>query len=485
MDFSLVVSLLTLAYFLAIACIFHVLKNFRTAQAAIAWIVGLVAFPYITVVLYFFFGRNRFTGYVAARRIGNKELSHIAEELSVYAAQCICHAPDNNKELDVITKLTTMPFTQQNKSELLINGEQVFESMFNAIEQAKDYILVEFYIVRDDVIGNKLSQLLLKKRSEGIRVYFLYDDVGSANLSNSYVDKLALNGVQIRSFNTVSKRRKRFQINFRNHRKILIIDGHTGFIGGLNIGDEYLGHHPKLSPWRDTHVKLQGPSVLVLQVSFMEDWYWSANTVPQLNWKPQLNEVDNPSECSSDSDDNGAVLIIPTSAADEFDTCELFFLNCINNAKHRIWIASPYFVPDLQIMSALQLAALRGVDVRIMIPENPDHKLVYYAAYSYLELACQSGIKIYRYKTGFMHQKVMLVDQRYACVGTANLDNRSMHLNFEITALVCNEQFVTEVDTMLNNDLKNCRQVMPSDYSARSLIFKLACRGSRLLAPLL
>ncbi len=481
MDFSLIVTLLSLTYFLAIACIFHVLKNFRTAQAAIAWIVGLVAFPYITVVLYFFFGKNRFKGYVAARRVGNKELSHIVATLSSHAEQYVCPSPEYTKELDAITQLTAMPFTHKNQSKLLINGEQTFESMFNAIEQAKDYILLEFYIVRDDVIGNKLSQLLLKKRAEGIRIYFLYDDIGSANLSSSYVDKLEFMGVQIRSFNTVSKRRKRFQINFRNHRKILIIDGHTGFIGGLNIGDEYLGHHPKLSPWRDTHIKLMGPSVLVLQVSFIEDWYWSANTVPKLNWNPQLNAGTSP----SDDTPNGEVLIVPTSAADQFDTCELFFLNCINHAQQRIWIASPYFVPDLQIISALQLAVLRGVDVRIMIPENPDHKLIYYAAYSYLELACQSGIKIYRYKTGFMHQKVMLVDQRYACIGTANIDNRSMHLNFEITALVCNKQFVSEVDAMLSNDLINCRQAKANDYSDRSLAFKLACRGSRLLAPLL
>ena len=485
MDFSLIISLLSLFYFLAIACIFHVLKNFRTAQAAIAWIVGLVAFPYISVVLYFFFGRNRFKGYVAARRVGNKDLSHIVATLSSHAEQFICPSPEDAKELDAITQLTAISFTQQNQSKLLINGKQTFESMFNAIEQAKDYILLEFYIVRDDVIGNKLSQLLLKKLSEGIRVYFVYDDVGSANLSRSYIDKLEQAGARIRSFNTVSKRRKRFQINFRNHRKILIIDGHTGFIGGLNIGDEYLGHHPKLSPWRDTHIKLIGPSVLVLQVSFIEDWYWSSTTVPQLNWKPHFNTTSAPSNCTPNTEFNSAVLIVPTSAADQFDTCELFFLNCINHAKHRIWIASPYFVPDLQIMSALQLAVLRGVDVRIIIPENPDHKLVYYAAYSYLELACQSGIKIYRYKTGFMHQKVMLVDQRYACIGTANIDNRSMHLNFEITALVCDKQFVSDVETMLSNDLRSCRQAQASDYSERSLAFKLACRGSRLLAPLL
>lgn len=479
MDFSLIASLLTVVYLLALLCIFHVLQNFRTAQAAIAWIIGLISFPYITVFLYFFFGRSRFEGYVEARRIGDKELSHIADSLSTYAETCICPSPNSSREHDVITQLTTMPFTQHNHAQLLIDGVDTYSSMLSAIREAKEYILIEFYIVRDDSIGRRLSDLLLEKLSENVRVYFLYDDVGSANLSNRYIDPLISAGAHIRSFNTVSKRRKRFQINFRNHRKIIIIDGHTGFLGGLNVGDEYLGLDPKLSPWRDTHLKLQGPSVLALQITFIEDWYWSANTVPQLNWIPKIDHPEHPLS------EDASVLIVPTSAADEFDTCELFFLNCINHATDRLWIASPYFVPDIQIMSALQLASLRGVDVRIMIPENPDQLLVYLAAYSYLETADLSGIKIYRYKTGFMHQKVMLVDDRYACVGTANIDNRSMRLNFEITALVCSPKFVNDVEIMLSSDFENCRQSTGQDYRQRSLAFKIACRGARLLAPLL
>ncbi|WP_250655643.1 cardiolipin synthase [Alkalimarinus coralli] len=500
MDFSVIASLFSLVYFLALLCIFHVLQNFRTAQAAIAWIVGLISFPYITVLLYFFFGRNRFEGYVAARRIGDKELSHIADTLATHAEQCICSPPLQSREHEVITQLTTMPFTLHNHAQLLIDGLQTYTSMFSAIRQAKEYILIEFYIVRDDGIGNKLSNLLLEKLSEGVRVYFLYDDVGSANLSSPFIEKLNSAGAHIRSFNTVSKRRKRFQINFRNHRKILIIDGHTGFLGGLNIGDEYLGLNPKLSPWRDTHLKLIGPSVLALQVTFIEDWYWSADTVPQLNWIPTIapdhheqppattttvtRSIDG-SEIEPPLPESSAVLIIPTSAADEFDTCELFFLNCINHATERLWIASPYFVPDIQIISALQLASLRGVDVRIMIPDNPDHKLVYYAAFSYLEATDLSGVKVYRYKTGFMHQKVMLVDNRYACVGTANIDNRSMRLNFEVTALICNQQVVRDVELMLKKDFDHCQQVTAQYYRQRPWAFRVMCRGARLLAPLL
>ncbi len=484
MDFSQIVSLLSLAYLLAIICIFHVLQNFRTAQGAIAWIIGLISFPYVTVLLYIFFGRNKFEGYVAARRIGDKELSHFAHELATYTACCTDKSPAHSKELNVITQLTKLSFTYNNHTELLINGQQTYSSMFNAIEKAKDYILLEFYIVRDDNSGEKLSQLLLKKLSEGVRIYFLYDDVGSATLAYKYIYTLTAAGAHIRSFNTTGKRHKRFQINFRNHRKILIIDGNTGFLGGLNIGDEYIGLNPDLSPWRDTHMKLQGPSVLSLQVTFIEDWYWSANTVPQLNWQPLIN-TQNDQVTDKETTEESGVLIVPTSAADEFETCELFFLNCINHATQRLWIASPYFAPDIQIMSALQLAALRGVDVRIMIPENPDHLLIYYAAFSYLEAANKSGIKIYRYSTGFMHQKVMLVDNRYACVGTANLDSRSMHLNFEVTAVVCNNKFVSDIESMLTKDFENSRQAQVSDFSERSIAFRIICRAARLMAPML
>ncbi len=227
-------------------------------------------------------------------------------------------------------------------------------------------------------------------------------------------------------------------------------------------------------PWRDTHCHIAGPAVIGLQLAWLEDWNWASNEFPDLNWQPALPP-------SGDHE----VLILPTGPADTYETCTLFFLNCINNARTRIWIASPYFVPDFQIMNALQLAALRGVDVRIIIPEKSDSWLIKVAAYSYLVQACQAGVGIYRYQPGFMHQKVILVDNRYAAVGTANLDNRSMRLNFEITAITTSSEFVSEVTTMLEEDLKNSRRMTERDYQDRSIAFRLGCRAVRLLAPLL
>ncbi len=209
-------------------------------------------------------------------------------------------------------------------------------------------------------------------------------------------------------------------------------------------------------------------------MAWLEDWNWASDKLPTLDWS-----------AGEHTPGNEEVLILPTGPADTWETCTLFFLNCINNARSRIWIASPYFVPDFQIMNALQLAALRGIDVRILIPETPDNRLIKLAAYSYLVQASQAGIGIYRYQPGFMHQKVVLVDDRYAAVGTANLDNRSMRLNFEITAINTDPQFVAEVEQMLEEDLSSCRRMTESDYRDRSILFRLACRAIRLSAPLL
>ncbi|WP_111493836.1 MULTISPECIES: cardiolipin synthase [Marinobacter] len=474
-DLSFLPFLLLGVYSLALFCVFRILLNYRTAQGAIAWIVALMAFPYITLPLFVLFGRNRFAGYVRARRSGDEALNQL---LSVFENEerltRIPDAKDPSPELRVLTKLVNQPFSRGNACTLLRDGKATFEALFEAMENARDYILLEFYIVRSDKVGQRIKAILKRKLAEGVRVYFIYDDIGSVWLPRNYLKELTTAGARVAAFGDGNVRRRRFQINFRNHRKLLICDGRVGFVGGINLGDEYLGTLTNHLGWRDTHCGITGPAVLGLQLAFVEDWYWAANDLPRLNWTPQV-----------DPHSDQEVLVFPTGPADRFDTGTLFFLNCINNAHERIWITSPYFVPDIQVVNALLLAALRGVDVRILIPENPDHMLVRLAAYSYLVQSTKAGIGIYRYQPGFMHQKVVLVDHRYAAVGTANLDNRSMRLNFEVGALVTDQAFVDDVEAMLEDDLAQCRPMTADDYSQRSLPFRLACRAARLLAPVL
>lgn len=464
-----------LTYSVALYFIYRILMTYRTAQGAVAWIISLLAMPLLAVPLFLLFGRNRFYGYVRARRSDDQTLEPVIarfeEQLATLPHTGQAHSDD---ELQVLCNLGRQPFTSGNQCTLLENGKATFEALFDAMEAATDYILLEFYIVRSDRVGQRIHHILRRKLADGVRVYFLYDDIGSVWLPRKYLKDLARAGAQVASFGNGNVRRRRFQINFRNHRKLLICDGRVGFVGGINLGDEYLGTDLGEEPWRDTHCRIEGPAALGLQLAWLEDWNWAAPDNPDLNWTPV--------ESRPDGED---VLILPSGPADRWETCTLFFLNCINNARQRLWIASPYFVPDFQIMNALHLAALRGVDVRILIPEQSDSRLISMAAYSYLVQATAAGIGIYHYRPGFMHQKVILVDQRYAAVGTANMDNRSMRLNFEITALFRSERTISDVERMLERDLKSCRRLTEKDYETKSVLFRLACRSIRLMAPLL
>lgn len=473
--FPLIAIAVGLLYLAALACIYRILLTYRTSQGAIAWIIGLLGLPYLTVPLFLLIGRNRFGGYVKARRMGDESLTALLNRFEQQTTSI--PAPGNDRfqdELQVLCKLGRQPFTDGNQCTLLRDGEATFEALFEAMEDACNYILLEFYIVRSDRVGQRIKSILERKLAQGVEVWFLYDDIGSAFLPRRYLRELSRAGARVASFGNGNIRRRRFQINFRNHRKLLVCDGKVGFVGGINLGDEYLGTAMNQDPLRDTHCRIEGPAVSGLQLAWLEDWNWASDELPNLDWS-----------AGEHTPGDQEVLILPTGPADSWETCTLFFLNCINNARSRIWIASPYFVPDFQIMNALQLAALRGVDVRILIPETPDNRLIKLAAYSYLVQASQAGIGIYRYQPGFMHQKVVLVDDRYAAVGTANLDNRSMRLNFEITAINTDRQFVSDVEQMLEEDLKSCRLMTERDYRDRSILFRLTCRAIRLSAPLL
>ena len=306
-------------------------------------------------------------------------------------------------------------------------------------------------------------------------VYLLYDEIGCHDLDRGYLDALVGAGVHVSAFNTTLGWRNRLQLNFRNHRKIVVADGRVAFVGGHNVGDEYMGKSPRLGHWRDTHVRVAGPAATLVQLSFVEDWYWATRATPvPLDW-----------ELRHDPTGVMPVLVLPTGPADDIESCDLYFFQAITAATKRVWIVSPYFVPDREIISALQLAVLRGVDVRIMLPLKPDHKMVYLASFSYLSELETLGVKFYRYSDGFLHQKVILVDDVLASVGTANCDNRSFRLNFEITMAVADPGFVAAVEAMLLEDFTRCARIAADDYEDRSFLFKTGVMLSRLLSPIL
>ncbi|MEM8606325.1 MAG: cardiolipin synthase [Myxococcota bacterium] len=451
----------------------HAVMSTRTSQGAIAWAVSLVTFPYVAVPAYWVLGRTKFQGYVSARRDTDVRNQHLEEEAVERVRRFRVEPPDRHESAHAAEALAGMPILGGNHVDLLVDGNATFDSILEGIDAAEEYVLFQFFIVKDDELGTRVKEHLIAKSRQGVRVYFLYDEVGSHALSSSYLNELRESGVQVSEFNTRKGRGNRFQLNFRNHRKVVVVDGKYAWIGGHNVGDEYVGKS-EFGHWRDTHVRIEGPAVLKAQLSFCEDWAWATDAVPPLNWRPH----------AAKNGGDAAVLIIPTGPADDLETANLMFVHAIHSATSRIWIASPYFVPDEAVMVALQLAGLRGVDVRLLIPDNPDHLLVYLAAFSYFDQAGQTGVKFYRYLDGFLHQKVMLIDDGVATVGTANFDNRSFRLNFEITAAVANAAFVTQVERMFEDDLQHARLMEEGEYDRKPWWFRLGVRLARLTSPI-
>jgi cardiolipin synthase A/B len=444
----------------------------RTPQGSAAWAIFLIAFPYVSLPLYWLFGRGRFVGYTLARR--NRDLKTEFRRKLEGTALITAPAGVDASAIQTFEALSQMHFRIGNRARLLVDGAATFAAIFEAIDSAKEFLLVQFYIIReDDEVGTAFKKKIIAASQRGVRVYLLYDEIGS-RLSNSYLKEMKAAAVDIRPFRSMTGPKNRFQLNFRNHRKLVIADGRVALLGGHNVGDDYLGKHPKRGYWRDTHIELRGPAAAQAQVSFMEDWNWSSDAIPIVSWNFE-----------SEIQPGKAVLILPSGPADPLETFTLFLLHAINSAKKRIWIASPYFVPDIQIISALQLAALRGVDVRIIVPEKNDNRLCHLAHYSYLKDTLPWKIQMYRYEKGFLHEKVLLIDDTLSAIGTANFDNRSFRLNFEVTVVIADREFGLDVEQMLLEDLRHAKPISMTDLKERSFFFRLAVQVARLFAPVL
>ncbi|MGH8223142.1 MAG: cardiolipin synthase [Woeseiaceae bacterium] len=451
----------------------HATFNARSSQGATAWAIALIAMPMVALPAYLLFGRRRFHGYVSARRLADRDHADLIRQVNSFCDGFRSNLPDRHGTLLSLERLANLPFTRGNEVRLLIDGEEAFAAIFDAIDKAQHYLLIQFFILRHDNIGEELKDRLAAKVRGGVPVYMLYDEIGSHKLSRRYLRECRAAGIDIRPFQTTKGFANRFQLNFRNHRKIVVADGDLAFLGGLNVGDEYLGRDERVGHWRDTHVSVAGPAADAVQLIFFEDWYWATGELLQnLDWQARE---------AGDAD----VLILPSGPADRLETCNLMFVQAINTARHRIWIASPYFVPNDEVISALQLAALRGVDVRILLPANPDHLLVYLASFSYISRTGVEGIRFYRYTDGFMHQKVFLIDDMAAGIGTANIDNRSFRLNFEITLLAIGGQVAESTRTMLENDFAASHEVRHDEIDQRSFLFQVGSRAARLLSPIL
>lgn len=453
----------------AIYFAWRILSTARTPQGSVGWVVVLIALPYIGVPAFLFLGHHKIEGYLTARR---------ASELAVARIKNFgkSHAPLQRPAINPapFEKIADLPIVRGNDMRLLTDGQATFDAIFEAIDSAQSYVLIQFFIVHDDAQGQALQKRMLAAAARGVSVWFMADSVGSRKLDTAYLDELREAGVHLVDRQHSRGPKQRFQLNFRNHRKTVIVDGTLGFIGGHNVGDEYMGRDPRFGPWRDTHVEMRGPILAQLQLIFAEDWHWltGEGILNDLYWEERHQSRD------------ATGLIVATGPGDAMETGAMFFFAAITAAKERIWIASPYCVPDTDILSALKLAALRGVEVRLLLPDVIDHRIPWLAAFAYFDELRAAGVEIWRYQPGFMHQKVVLVDDCLAAIGTSNLDNRSFRLNFEAMALFFDAAFAEETAEMLTADFARSR-LMLHDLKEQKRLIRLGAPVARLFSPLL
>ncbi|MCI3920384.1 cardiolipin synthase [Paenibacillus sp. TRM 82003] len=456
----------------------------RNVAATWAWLMVLLFLPVVGFLAYVLFGQNfsRRKMYRLDKNV-QRQLSDLIEgQRSAFREHSIAFndpAMDQYRELMYMNLTSSSAvYTQNNELRLLTSGDEKFEALLQAIREARESVHLLYYIVKDDGLGNRLVDALAARAKEGIEVRFLYDQIGSYRLPSGFFDRLIEAGGRAASFFPSKIPYFNIRVNYRNHRKLAIIDGQIGFIGGFNVGDEYLGLSERFGVWRDTHLQLRGHAVLQMQAQFMMDWNLASAF-------PMLPEAKYFPEANPDTDGKVGIQIVSSGPHDPIGHIRNMYLKMIHAAKETIFIQTPYFIPDDSVLTALKMAVLSGVDVRIMIPGKPDHKMVYWASYSYLGDLLGLGMKCYLYDKGFLHAKTIVVDGRIASVGTANFDIRSFYLNFEVNALVYDTEATRELAAAFERDMESSRLLTYEAYRARTRLefFRESC--IRLLSPIL
>ena len=464
---SEVLAILATALHLAgIALGIHALSRRHSPQGTIAWMLGLFLLPAVVVPLYLLLGVARIRRHTSAR----KTRRNIEQYLKQHNAW---NAPAS-KLSRTLTRSTGYAPCSGNAVRILRDGNDTYRDMLQAIQQAKDFILLEFFIIRNDRVGTILRQSLEERAKAGVRVYVIYDEVGSHKLPAGYLRSLKRAGVRISSFNG-----RRFwlssmlRINYRNHRKLVVIDGEYAYLGSLNIGLEYT-QTAQRPYWRDTFVNLQGPIVSQCMLSFLDDWQRATGEALSLK-QPQ-----------SSSPGTTHCQLIPSGPDDApVNPWQLFLLESAAQAQERIWMASPYFVPSEAVKEALCAAAMRGIDVRILIPRRGDNKAAQLALFTYVPDMLACGVRLLAYEPGFLHEKVCVVDSSHCSIGTANLDERSLRLNFELTLLMEDPAATARVATMLEEDMAQAGSITPAAWYKAPIPLRLLANCCRLLSPAL
>ena len=469
-----VVNLLTMA--------FMIFKEKRSTNSIIAWILILYLAPYVGFIVFILIGRkmnnaNMF-GFKNAELNTFKSYLNKNEEKNKYNKESLYE-----KNKDMILALEAMdysPYRNDNNVSMYSDGKLFFNELLESLKKAKKSINIEFYIFKNDDIGTKILNVLEEKAKEGVEVRLLYDSVGSRSLNRNVLNKLINEGGTVGEFFPSWLKFININMNFRNHRKIVVIDNNVGFVGGFNVGDEYLGKDSKFGYWRDTHIKFTGSAVNDLNLRFLADWRYATKE------EVSLEEIFEANEENSNINNVGMQIVSSGPNLSDKYEIKMAYLKMIQKAKKYLYIQSPYLIIDNSISDSLKLAAASGVDVKIMIPGKGDHPFVYWANLVYAGDLIKEGIRVFHYdKNAFLHAKTVVIDDEVCSIGTANMDTRSFELNFEVSSFIYSEKIAKEQKYEFENDMKMCEELTLEKYQNRSRIVKIKESLSRLFSDVL
>jgi cardiolipin synthase A/B len=475
-------------FFASVLCVAWVLMTKPEASSAIAWILLIFFLPFVGFILFFLFGYQHVNRPLKRKRRHKLRYERPANPANYDSTARLPRPLDAHEgHLEGIgDSLARLAFrmggyhvTEGNQVDFYFEGQPTFEAMIDAIKDAKHHVHMLFFIFQPDELGKEFLKLLAAKAKQGVEVRLIYDAMGSHRLHHRLLAPLRAAGGKVSVFLPINLLRRRLQINMRNHRKIVVVDGTIGFIGGLNIGDEYVGKNKYFGFWRDTHLRIRGPAVVDLQRVFAEDWsFASGENLYALAGRDAYFTAKN-------AGGPHAVQVIDSGPDRDLKTIREITFAAILKAQKRVWIASPYFVPDAGLLDALRLAAYQGLDVRFLGQYRPDKWIPQFAAKYYWADVLTAGVQVYQYTKGMMHAKVMLIDDEFASVGTANLDNRSMFLNFEVNCLLYSAEAVKRLEESFLCDFGNAVKLERSVYAKRPFVGRLLENACRLLSPIL
>lgn len=457
----------------------------RSPQSTLAWFLILAILPGIGVLLYLLFGRSRWRRKKHLYRSEEKR-KLFREILDGRSFNLEPPSPLNERSThltQVIQKFGGGPVAHKTTTKLLTNGDETFTEIIQAIENATHHIHIQYYIYRSDEIGTKIRDALIRKAKSGVIVRFLYDGLGSNKLRRSFLQPMKEAGIEVVEFDSILSPWLLETVNYRNHRKIVIVDGSIGFTGGLNVGDEYLGRSKKFPIWRDSHLKIEGKALYKLQAIFLEDFLYATSSLNTESWNQYMDRAYFPAQGIHQAE--GAVQIVASGPSSDDTNIRNALLKIMGSAKKSIWIATPYFIPDQETLTLLRLSALSGVDVRILYPGKGDSIISDQASQSYFTPLLKAGVSIYSYKDTFMHAKIVLVDDEVASIGTANMDIRSFELNYEIIAVLYESNTVLDIKNDFEQDFKESIEITWESFQKRSIQKRMLESLMRLISPLL